>query len=42
MLVQEVSGEVGCVAEICAGFAAGYRVSAVGVRARYIVGKVQV
>ena len=38
----EVSGKVGCVMRVGAGFAAGYRDPAVGVRARHVVGKVQV
>ena len=38
----EVLGKVGCVMGVGAGFASGYRDSAVGVRARHVVGEVQV
>ena len=39
---REVSRKVGCVVGVGAGFASGYRDSAVGVRARHVVGEVQV
>ena len=38
----EVLGQVGCVMGVGAGFATGYRDPVVGVRARHVVGKVQV
>ena len=38
----EVSGNVGCVVGVGAGLASGYQNSAVGVRARHVVGDVQI